>query len=118
VLKARKPSIRIAAVEPENSPVLSGGKPGPHMIQGIGAGFVPEVLNRKLLDEVLTVGNEEALQMSRRLAKEEGILAGISAGAAAVAAVRGAGREEHRDRVLVAVFPDTAERYISSPLFG
>jgi cysteine synthase A len=118
VLKARKPSIRIAAVEPENSPVLSGGKPGPHMIQGIGAGFVPEVLNRKLLDEVLTVGNEEALQMSRRLAKEEGILAGISAGAAAVAAVRVAGREENRDRVLVAVFPDTAERYISSPLFG
>jgi len=117
VLKARNPAIRIIAVEPENSPVLSGGTHSPHMIQGIGAGFVPEVLDRDLIDEVLLVGNQEAIDTARRLALLEGIPAGISSGAALVCAMRIAQREEMKGRTVVTVLPDSAERYISTALF-
>jgi cysteine synthase A len=117
VIKARKPSFRAVAVEPKDSPVLSGGKPGPHKIQGIGAGFVPGVLRTELLDEIVQVGNEEAGAMARRLAKEEGILAGISGGAALCGAVRVASREENRGKLIVVVLPDTGERYLSTWLF-
>ena len=118
VLKSRKSSIQTIAVEPTNSPVLSGGKAGPHMIQGIGAGFVPDVLNMKIVDEVVQVTNEDAFEMAKRLAKEEGIFAGISSGAAAVAALQVAKRKENAGRLIVVVLPDTAERYISTALFG
>lgn len=118
VLKERKPSVRIVAVEPSDSPVLSGGKPGPHMIQGIGAGFVPDVLDRDVIDEVVLIGNAEAFDVAKRLAKEEGIFAGISAGAAAAAALKLAEKEENADKLIVVVLPDTAERYISTELFG
>lgn len=117
VLKSRKPEVKIVAVEPKDSPVLSGGKPGPHMIQGIGAGFVPDVLNVKIIDEIVQITNDEAIDTARRLAKEEGILAGISAGAAAAAAIKVANKEENTDKLIVAVLCDTAERYISTTLF-
>jgi cysteine synthase A len=118
VLKQRKPSFQAIAVEPAGSPVLSGGKPGPHKIQGIGAGFVPDVLRVDLIDEVITVENEEAMEMARRLAKEEGILTGISAGAAAHAALKVAARAENKNKVIVFIACDTGERYLSTPLFA
>ncbi len=117
VLKARKPSVRIVAVEPAASPVLSGGQPGPHRIQGIGAGFVPAVLDRAVIDEVLPVTDEDAFAMARRLAREEGLLAGISSGAAVHAAVHVARRPEHAGQLIVAIAPDSGERYLSTPLF-
>ena len=117
VLKARKPDIRIIAVEPENSPVLSGGKHSPHMIQGIGAGFVPDVLDTRLIDEVLLVGNEEAIETARRLALLDGIPAGISSGAALACAMRVAKRDEMKGRTVVTLLPDCAERYLSTALF-
>ena len=117
VLKSRKPSVRIVAVEPADSAVLSGGKVGPHMIQGIGAGFVPDVLNMEVVDEVIQITNAESFDMSKRLAKEEGIFAGISSGAAAAAAVKVARRKENADKLIVVILPDTAERYISTILF-
>jgi cysteine synthase A len=117
VIKKRKPAFRAIAVEPKDSPVLSGGKPGAHKIQGIGAGFVPEVLNTKVIDEIIQVSHEEAIGMARRLAKEEGILAGISAGAAVFAAINVAMRQENKGKLLVVILPDTAERYLSTDLF-
>ncbi len=117
VLKQRKPSFEAIAVEPAASPVLSGGEPGPHKIQGIGAGFVPDVLRVELLDKVITVENEDAMEMARRLAREEGILAGISAGAAAHAALQVARRAQNKGKVIVFIVPDTGERYLSTPLF-
>ena len=117
VLKARNPDIRIVAVEPENSPVLSGGTHSPHMIQGIGAGFVPDVLDTDLIDEVLLVSNEEAIETARRVAVLEGIPAGISSGAALACAMRVAKRDEMKGRTVVTVLPSCAERYISTVLF-
>lgn len=117
VLKKKKPSIKIIAVEPAASPILSGGKPGPHMIQGIGAGFVPEVLNREVIDEVLQVTNDEAVAMTRRLCREEGILAGISSGAACSAALKIAERKENKGKTIVVMFPDTGERYLSTSTY-
>ncbi len=117
VIKKRNPAFRAIAVEPANSPVLSGGKPGPHKIQGIGAGFVPDILRRELIDEIIPVTNEDAGAMARRLAREEGILAGISSGAAAWAAVQIARREQSRGKLIVVVLPDTGERYLSTWLF-
>jgi len=117
VLKKKKWEFKAIAVEPENSPVLSGGRAGPHKIQGIGAGFVPEVLNMDLVDEVIKVSNEHAGLLSKRLAREEGILAGISSGAAAWAAIEVAKREENKDKMIVVILPDTGERYISTWLF-
>lgn len=116
-LKAKKASVKIIAVEPADSAVLSGGEPGPHLIQGIGAGFVPDVLDRKVLDEVVKVTDEEAFTMTRRLAQEEGILTGISSGAAVVAALEVAGRKESRGKLIVVLLPDTGERYLSTLLF-
>jgi len=117
VIKPRKPSFRIVAVEPAASPVLSGGQPGPHKIQGIGAGFVPAVLDTALIDEIITVTNEDAIAMGRRLACEEGILAGISSGAAVHAAVQVARRPENEGKLIVVVIPSTGERYLSTALF-
>jgi cysteine synthase A len=117
VIKRRKPAFRAVAVEPADSPVLSGGEPGSHMIQGIGAGFVPAVLDTSLLDEVLTVENEEAFEWARRAAREEGILAGISSGAALAAAARVAERDEMAGRLIVVVVPSCSERYLSTNLF-
>jgi cysteine synthase len=117
VLKARRPGIRIVAVEPAASPVLSGGQPSPHMIQGIGAGFVPDVLDREVIDEILTVENNDAMIMARRLAVEEGLFVGISSGAAAHAAIEIAKRSDMSNQRIVVVLPDTGERYLSSALF-
>jgi cysteine synthase len=116
VLKERNPAIRIVAVEPEDSPVLSGGKPGPHKIQGIGAGFVPAILNRTIIDEVITVSNDDAFIAARKLALDEGILCGISSGAAVHAALQVAGRPENKGKTLVVILPDSGERYLSTPL--
>jgi cysteine synthase A len=117
VIKSRKPGFKAIAVEPAASPVLSGGKPGPHKIQGIGAGFVPEVLRADLVDEIVQVSNEDAGKTARRLAKEEGILAGISSGAATWAALQMAHRPENEGKLIVVILPDTGERYLSTWLF-
>jgi cysteine synthase A len=116
-LKPRKPGFRVVAVEPESSPVLSGGRPGPNKIQGIGAGFVPDILRTDLLDEIIRVSAEDAGIMARRLAKEEGILAGISSGAAARAALQVAQRPQNQGKLIVVILPDTGERYLSTWLF-
>jgi len=117
VLKARRPGLRMVAVEPADSPVLSGGEPGPHTIQGIGTGFIPEVLDLGVIDEVVAVRGEEALDAARHLARTEGILAGISSGAAVHAARALAARPEHDGKLIVVILPDTGERYLSTALF-
>jgi cysteine synthase A len=117
VLKQKKPGFKAIAVEPAASPVLSGGKPGPHKIQGIGAGFVPDVFKREVVDEIIQVTNENAGATARRLAKEEGILAGISSGAATWAAIEVAKRPENKGKLIVVIIPDTGERYLSTWLF-
>ncbi|MFA5176971.1 MAG: pyridoxal-phosphate dependent enzyme, partial [Candidatus Omnitrophota bacterium] len=116
-LKKKKASIKAIAVEPEDSAVLSGGRPGAHKIQGIGAGFIPGVLNLKIVDEVIRVSNDDAMQTARRLAKEEGILAGISSGAAVWAALEAGARKENKGKLIVVILPDTGERYLSTGLF-
>jgi cysteine synthase A len=117
VLRERKPGFKAIAVEPADSPVLSGGSPGSHQIQGIGAGFIPDVFRRDLVDEIITVSSDDAGQMARKLAREEGILAGISSGAAVWAALQVARRPESRDKLIVVILPDTGERYLSTWLF-
>jgi cysteine synthase A len=117
VIKKRKPGFKAIAVEPDASPVLSGGAPGPHKIQGIGAGFVPQVLNKEIVDEIIRVKNEDAGDAARRLARSEGILAGISGGAALWAALEAAKRKENKGKLIVVILPDTGERYLSTWLF-
>lgn len=117
VIKKRKPVLHVVAVEPDASPVLSGGQPGPHKIQGMGAGFIPDILNMDVIDEIMDASIENAVKMSRRLMKEEGIFCGISSGAAAYAALEVAKREENKGKIIVVVFPDTGERYLSTVLF-
>lgn len=117
-LKKKKPSIKVIAVEPFDSPVISGGKPGPHKIQGIGAGFIPDVLNVKIIDEVFKVKNDDAFKTSRSLAKTEGLLVGISSGAAAFAATEIARRDENKGKTIVVILPDTGERYLSTDMFN
>ena len=117
VIKPRKPSFRAIAVEPVSSPVLSGGQPGPHKIQGIGAGFIPEVLNTEIIDRVIQVGNEDAIDMARRAAREEGILCGISSGAALKATEIVAQESASAGKFIVVVLPDFGERYLSTDLF-
>jgi len=116
-IKKKNPDFQAIAVEPAHSPILSGGDPGPHKIQGIGAGFVPDVLNLDVIDEVIQVTNDEAMQTALRLAREEGILAGISSGAATTAALKVAVRPENKDKLIVVILPDTGERYLSTDLF-
>jgi len=116
VIKAKKPALKAVAVEPADSPVLSGGKAGPHKIQGIGAGFIPDILNKEIIDEIVTVSNEDAFAMARRMAKEEGIPVGISSGAAVWAALEVANRPENSDRLFVVIIPSCGERYLSTPL--
>lgn len=118
VIKRRKPSFKAVAVEPEASAVLSGGAPGPHKIQGIGAGFIPQVLNRAVVDEIIKVSNDDAGQTARQLAKQEGILVGISSGAALWAALQVAKRKENKGKLIVVILPDGGERYLSTWLFG
>ena len=118
VLKSRKPSFKAIAVEPDASPVLSGGTKGPHPIQGIGAGFVPDILNTKVYDEVIRVKNEDAFQTARRMAREEGLLVGISSGAATWAALQVAKREDNNGKIIVVIIPSFGERYLSTPLFA
>ena len=117
VIKPRKPQFKAIAVEPSDSPVLSGGQPGPHKIQGIGAGFIPGVLDLTLVDEIIRVSNQDAFETGRRLAREEGLLVGISSGAAAFAALEAARRDENQGKLIVAILPDTGERYLSTPMF-
>ena len=117
-LKSKNPNVKVVAVEPAGSPVLSGGKPGPHKLQGIGAGFVPQVLNTSVYDEIIPVENEEAFQTSRRIGSTEGVLVGISSGAAAWAALQLAKRPENEGKTIVALLPDTGDRYLSTELFG
>ena len=117
VLKARKSDVKVIAVEPTNSPVISGGKPGPHKLQGIGAGFIPKNLNVSIIDEVIKVDNEDAFKASKDLARTEGLLVGISSGAAIVAATELANREENKDKNIVVILPDTGERYLSTDLY-
>ena len=116
VIKPRRPEFKAVAVEPQDSPVLSGGKPGPHKIQGIGAGFVPDVLNTTIIDEIIQVTNDDAFETARRVAREEGILCGISSGAAMWAALEVAKRSENEGKLIVVILPDTGERYLSTPL--
>jgi cysteine synthase A len=117
IIKSRKPEFKVIAVEPADSPVLSGGKPGPHRLQGIGAGFVPDVLNKSVIDEIFPVTTDQAFKTSRNLAKLEGVLVGISSGAALFAALQVARRPENTGKLIVVVLPDTGERYLSTPLF-
>lgn len=117
VIKPRKPSFQVIAVEPEDSPILSGGQPGPHKIQGIGAGFVPDILNTDMIDDVVKVSNDDAFATARRLSREEGLMVGISSGAAACAALRVAARPENAGKLIVFIAPSNGERYLSTPLF-
>ena len=118
VLKSRNKNLKVVAVEPKDSPVLSGGKPGPHKIQGIGAGFLPDVLNREIIDEIIQVTNQDAMETAHQLASKEGILAGISCGAAMWAAIQVSQRPENQGKTIVVILPDTGERYISTEMFA